>query len=496
MNSLHSLRRAILNHWPGIVLWLLLVLLVMLIYQNSMGGPFIFDDRPNIELNPHIRLTRLTWEGLRVAGFEAINKVRPVANISFALNYYVHQYDVRGYHLVNVLIHLLNGILLYLILRRTLHDPASWIPFCSVLLWLIHPIHTQTVSYIVQRMNSLAALFYLLSLLLYILARTAEKKRNRWLLFAGCLAAAFLAFRSKEIAVTLPLFIFLYEWYFIRGLSGAWLRRHLTRGAVFYLPLLAALLYLGRDLPQRIINGYAVREFTMGERVLTEFRVVVLYISQLFCPHPYRLNLDHDFPVSRSLVDPLSTLAAIILITGLFVLAIVIARKHRLASFGILWFLGNLVLESSVVGLELVFEHRTYLPSMFAAPIAALLICRCIQPKQRTIAALCLVTLLLSTWTYQRNKVWADDELLWLDCVQKSPEKARPHYNLACLYARRNSANRACKWLERTITRPDFNSRSRYVSWDLIRIDADLENIRNTARYRELIRRSIPPHRP
>ena len=166
--------------------WLLMFLgvLVFLVYTSTLTGPFIFDDKPNIQQNPHIRLERLSPGGIASAAFESHAKHRPVANISFALNYYFHRYNPVGYHFVNILIHIINGILLYLFTKATLQTPAlktdfvrlaaGWIPLFTAFIWTLHPLQTQSVSYIVQRMNALATMFYLLCLWFYVKYRLLE----------------------------------------------------------------------------------------------------------------------------------------------------------------------------------------------------------------------------------------------------------------------------------------------------------------------------------
>ena len=157
-------------------LYLLLgVLLTVLVYSNTQQVPFTFDDLPNIEENPHIRLTELSLSGLWEAGFSSHLPRRPVANISFALNYYVGGYEVAGYHWVNLVIHTLAGVGLYYFLRLTLllfpgrltgyfRVPGVWLVFLVVGLWLVHPLQVQSVTYIVQRMNAMASLFFVGSL--------------------------------------------------------------------------------------------------------------------------------------------------------------------------------------------------------------------------------------------------------------------------------------------------------------------------------------------
>ena len=439
-------------HMRECLMLLLTAVLVLFIYSNTLEGPFTFDDDSNIQNNPNIPLTELTLGGIIRAGFESSASNRPVANISFALNYYFHQYNVMGYHLVNILIHITAGILIYLFIRTTLNTPTlrskyatdRWIPFFTALLWLVHPIQSQSVSYIVQRMNCMAAMFYVLSLLLYAKARLAGSKRKRWVLFAGCAFAGVLALGSKETAASLPFFLFLYEWYFFQDLSLTWLKRHfLSFATILILLALLAFMYLGANPLESILYSYQGRDFTWTQRFLTEFRVVIFYISLLIFPHPSRLNLDHDFPLSHSLFEPTTTLLSIVAIAGLIGLAIYVAKKQRLMSFCILWFLGNLLIESSVIGLEIIFEHRIYLPSMLVCLMAVTLAYRYAKPKWLRVGVLCALVMVCCVWTYERNSVWSNEVALWNDCVEKSPNKARPHNNLGLALAEQGDLEEA-----------------------------------------------------
>ena len=429
-----------------------LAIFVFLIYSNTLGTPFILDDLPNIQNNPHIRLTKITFESIKRAGFRSPLSSRPIANITFALNYYYHKYNVMGYHLINILTHITSGILLYLFAKTTLsiqslhskYESLGWISFFTAFIWLVHPIQTQSITYIVQRMNSMAAMFYILSLLLYAKARLAEEKRSRWALFAGCVFSGILALGSKPIAATLPLFILLYEWYFFQELSLAWLKRHkLHLAGISILLAFVIFVYLGAHPFEQVFARYKTRDFTLTQRVLTEFRVVIYYISLLIFPHPSRLNLDHYFAYSNSLIDPITTLISVGAILALVGLSFYVAKKERLVSFCILWFLGNLVIESSVIPLEITFEHRTYLPSMLVSLMAVFLAHRLIKPQWLKIALLCAVVVVCSIWTYERNIVWSSELSLWRDCVKKSPRKARPHNNLGTALARQGKLDEA-----------------------------------------------------
>ena len=484
-----------------LLLLFLLVIFVFIIYHSSIRGPFVFDDVGNILDNPQIRLTELTFKGIIRAGFESPSRYRPVANISFALNYYINKYDVACYHLVNILIHITTGIFLFYFIKTTLGllnvhnlnplfekntspnkrtlflhkltksskqisqlsiDSTSnrlfFISFFATFIWLVHPVQTQAVSYIVQRMTCMAAMFYVLSLYLYVKARLANIKWEKLVLYLGCILSGILSLGSKEIAATLPFFIFLYEWYFFQEVSLKWIKSHsLYLLCLLFIIFSMALLYLGSHPMEKILSDYSHRDFSIGQRVLTEFRVVIYYISLILFPHPMRLNLLHDFPISHSLFDPITTIYSLIAIAGMLVMAIWLAKKERLLSFCILWFLGNLVVESSFIGLEIIFEHRVYLPSMFFILMFVSLIYRFANSKWIFYVLLCAVGITLSVWTYQRNIVWSDDVSVWEDCVNKSPHKSRQQYNLGVVLARNGNFDEAIEhYLKALEIKPDY----------------------------------------
>lgn len=420
--------------------YLCFALAVFLLYSNTFYSPFMFDDWAHIEANPHIQITSLSWDALVEAGFDSPLKNRPVSYITLALNYYFDGFALPGYHLVNILIHLVAGIFLYMLLRTTLSlqtywhksGDGPWLPFAAVLVWIVHPLHVQSVTYIIQRMNSLAAMFFILSLLLYVKGRLAERGPRQIFLFLGSVFAGVLSLGSKENAATLPFIILLYEWFFLQDLSFTWLRRKVLPilGVGIFLAVIA-LLFLGAHPIERILSAYGIRDFTPFQRVLTEFRIVVFYISLLILPNPARLNIEHDFPISLSLLNPPATFLSLAALLGIFALAVALSRRERILAFTILWFLGNLVIESSVIGLELIFEHRTYLPSMLAV-LALVMVCdRVLTKKWLKVFVTILVVSLFSAWTYQRNLVWQDEVTLRRDAVAKSPAKPRAHAILA-----------------------------------------------------------------
>ncbi|MDX1775303.1 MAG: tetratricopeptide repeat protein [Desulfobulbales bacterium] len=439
---------------------LLFAIVVFLLYSNTFQSPYIFDDWYHIEANPHIRMTDFSLDALKRAAFDSPLHRRPLAYVSLALNYYFGGYELFGYHIVNILIHLGAAIFLYLFLQTTFSMRESqkntkygdWLPFFAALIWLVHPLHVQSVTYIIQRMNSMAAMFYILALLFYVRARLAQSRAKRLLLFSGCFCAGVLALGSKEIAATLPLFILLYEWFFLQDLSFSWLRKRILPllGIGLFLSMAAILLW-DLNLVSSIINSYNIRDFNMMQRILTEFRVVLFYVSLLLLPHPGRLNIDHDFQLSLSLVDPVTTCLSLAVLLVLFGLATVLAQKERLLSFCIFWFLGNLVIESSVIGLEIIFEHRTYLPSMLAIPGAVIVGKRILPTRLQQISLALTVLVIFSFWTYERNTVWRDEVTLRRDAAAKSPAKARALAILANALERNHEYEEAAFYYRKTL---------------------------------------------
>ncbi len=425
---------------------------VAVLYSQVLHAPFFYDDLQNIRDNPYVRLTTLSFQAIRDAAFRNIAPTRPVSNLSFGLNYYVHGYHIFGYHIVNIVIHMLAGLFLFLFMRDTValvkHKSMSplvtertdpdIVAFAAAFIWLIHPLQIQSVTYIVQRMNSMAGMFFFLSMLCYARARLAAGTRRQWALFALCGVSGLLALGSKEMTATLPFFILLYEWYFIQDLDFNWFKRRslVVAGVVLALAVLVVV-FIGKNPIEGLAAAYKYRDFTMAQRVMSEFRIVLMYLTLVFLPLPGRLTLDYDFPLSYSLLNPPTTLVSLVVIVALVGLGIAAARRDRLLSYGILWYFGNLVIESSVIGLELVYEHRTYIPMVFVVLLTVLAAHRYLKPWQARVAAFIAVAAVLSLWTWQRNLVWKDEMTLWDDCVRKAPNKVRTvnNYGLALLEA-------------------------------------------------------------
>ena len=218
--------------WLDLLAAVLICCLTFAIYSNTLNVPFVFDDRYNITDNPAIQITELTLGNLWGSAFESKMPNRPVANVSLALNYYFHQKELPGYHLVNIFIHAITGVLLYFLFLVTIRIPTlkktfimpQITAFGAAAIWLAHPLQTQSVTYVIQRMNSMATMFYLLAMLLYVIARFSTTNRLKIFFYLGCIISGLAGFGSKEIVITLPFFILLYEFYFFQDLDLSWCR--------------------------------------------------------------------------------------------------------------------------------------------------------------------------------------------------------------------------------------------------------------------------------
>ncbi|MEW6078985.1 MAG: tetratricopeptide repeat protein [Thermodesulfobacteriota bacterium] len=430
---------------------ILMAVLALLTYANTFTTPFVFDDLPHIVENARIRFTP-SIPGSASRLMEVLTSTRSLAFLTFALNYYFHGYDVRGFHAVNLIIHLITALLVFLVARRTLrlcnagNDPAALL---AAALWLVNPVHTQSVTYIVQRMNAMAAMFYMLALYLYIRTRMktggSHGRVRDALGYVLCLAATALALASKENAVTLPVVLLLYEWYFFQNLDRTWLKKQLPWMGIAAAAAAALVLFLMRETSLAgILNDlYDQQGFTMGQRLLSEAGVVVYYISLLIFPHPGRLVINYDFPLSRTPIDPLSTAPALAALFMLVLATVYGARRHRLMSFAVLWFLITLSVESSVIGLALIYEHRTYLPSVFPLIAMTALAVRHLRPRPAAVVLLCAAIAVSGLWTWRRNSIWCDDLSFWQDAVAKSPGLAIPYVNLGIIYKDKGEIDQA-----------------------------------------------------
>ncbi|MGA2527275.1 MAG: hypothetical protein ABSF79_11750 [Smithellaceae bacterium] len=427
-----------------------LLVILLLSYSNSFNCSWHFDDHINIVKNVNIQIKQFTWENVKkifygIEGIENTGRIaRPVSYLSFALNYYFGGLNIFGYHLINFLIHFFSSLFLFLFIINTLRLPllkeryekhAYSIALLATVFWAINPVHVTSITYIVQRMTSMAALFYIMSMYFYLKFRTSGEKYKSFLFILLCLLFSLLALGTKENTAMLPASIFLYDLFLIQGLTKGNIKKNLK---IIIVPLIilitAGLLFYDFS---SIFKDYELRPFTMKERLLTEPRVILFYISLLFYPLTSRLTLIHDIQISKGLFDPWTTFAAIIIILIIIILALVKARRWPLLSYCVLFFFLNHVIEGSFLPLELIYEHRNYLPSMLIfVPVVILLINSLKYFSQRKImfyflaAAVSLIIIIQGVAVYIQNDVMKDEISLWSDNVEKSP---RVHHSRQCL---------------------------------------------------------------
>ncbi len=440
------------------------LLLGLFAYSNSLHGPFVFDDRQTIRDSAP----------LRAAARDLVNPAlyhaqpnRYLANVTFAVNYRLGGLDVVGYHALNVAIHLACALLVYALVALTFLTPRlresplapsrRAIAFAAAALFVTHPLQTQAVTYVVQRITSLATLLYVLSVVLYARWRVGREGAERGSPKAAAsyvlaLLAAIAAMKTKEIAFTLPFAIVLYELSFFP--------RQPRRAAALAPFLATALVIPATLLHQQHPGGGVVAAAGASTRVetalsrldylRTEVTVVIEYLRLLVLPTGQ--NLDHDHPIYRSFLAP-RVLASLALLVALGAAAAWLYRRTRppdpavdpaarLVAFGAAWFFLALLVESSVIPIDdVINEHRVYLPSVgfFSAVGAAgaLLLRRVPRADPARLVALValLLAIVLGVATLRRNAVWASDVSLWADAASKSPNKVRPLGNLAVALA-------------------------------------------------------------
>lgn len=431
--------------------FLFFLVTLLILYAPSFSGVWVYDDISNIVANPNVHpkvldvsslIPSVYWKSENLDSPERIQ--RPLAYLSFAINWYFGNDNGFGYHVVNFMIHLTSTCFLYLFIRSTLALPilgqryqytSHSIAFLSALIWAMHPIQVTAVTYIVQRMASMAGMFSIICLYFYLKGRTSD---TNWRV-AGCFIAsgmsALLAFGTKENSASLPITIFLYEVLLIQGVDQFSLKKMIQWG----LPASALFVVIGLFYvdPLTMGNGFTNRPYSSIERVLTESRVILYYLRLLFYPLLSEFTLVHDFVVSKSLGSPWTTLSSMVAIAGLILTSLLwLSKRHPIIAFAVLFFFLNHAIEGSFIPLELIYEHRNYIPSMFIFVLPALLMIHILRyfSYNRNLqffvvfsGAMILSSIGHSTYAY--NELFQNSLLLWADNAQKSPGLSVVHNN-------------------------------------------------------------------
>jgi Tfp pilus assembly protein PilF len=420
------------RRWPYAVGLLVALVVVFDVYWPAINGQFLLDDTYLPYMLPnYARVSLIGW----------IKGLRPLLMFSYWLNF---QYadparagiqDTFGYHFVNVVLHFSNGILVFLATRKVMSWAAveKWLSTVLAIfaagLFLLHPLQTESVSYVASRSETLSVFFVLATLVVFLYRKSNAVGFGTTVAIIALFGAAVL---SKEHTAVLPVLLLLTDYYWNPGFSLAGIRRNWR----LYIPIAVAGA-LGIALVARVLSGastagFGVKEFTWYQYFFTECRVIWDYLWMFLLP--IGQNLDPDFQISRSIIDH----GAIIAILGLLAVTIaawVYRRRFPLASYGWFVFLILIAPTSSFVPIKDPFaERRLYLPFIGLLFITVEFLRRWKTSRNALITVLSLVLVAEAAATYQRNQVWSTAIDMWSDTVAKSPNKRRPRFQLAMAY--------------------------------------------------------------
>ncbi len=428
--------------------WIILITLGLVLYGQTLFYPFVFDDHIFITGNPFIKRfenIHLLWQNFPIT--------RLVGFYSFAFNYWLNQLNPFGYHLFNICVHLLTTGLVWAVadtLFRITHPGKSnkHLPFFIALLFLVHPGQTQAVTYISQRFESMAALFYFSTVFFYLQARITAQKPRQFILFALACAFAVIALLTKETAVTLPAMILAVEYL----LWPKRINKPIILALFSGIFLLLFFKFIGTD--PRILAHTHISEshdgdiLTPSNYFLTQPRVFLTFLRLLVFP-AYQ-NLDYDFPMSTGLLSPFSTLAGVMLTIFIIYLIFKLHKTMPLAAFGLAWMLIcfsiNLAPRRNVI-----FEHKLYLISFGFFLSFITILAELIKSKSSLNKLLVCIVITLSVICFIRNQVWRNELTLWEDIVQKSPNKSRVNANLGRVYGSLKRYREAIVYLDKAI---------------------------------------------
>lgn len=452
----------------------LALLVTIMVYWPGLYGGWLFDDYPNIVDNHGVQPSEVSLPTfVQVAlSSPASDFKRPLASLSFALNYLVGGLNPFGWKLLNLLIHLLNGVMVYVLVRQLLRlasgqqeiegavvatvsvqadgistcEPAK--PGADVMAaliaaaWLLLPINITAVLYVVQREESLANLFVLMGLIAYTTGRQQMLASATGRPFSLCLVGLVLPIvvgvLAKETAIMLPLYAFLIEWFIFKFRAPATRKVDCRVAALFVvvlaIPFTVGMIWIGPRLLQP--EAWATRDFTLGTRLLSEARAVCDYIAWILLPTPASLSFYHDeFVVSKNLFSPWTTLSSLIVIGVLIWFAYAARRRRPLVALGIGMYLGSHLLTGTIVPLELVYEHRNYFGSLGLLLAVVPTLARpgpTFAPYRRPL--LCLLFINWTALTAYTAMAWGEPLRLAQELANRAPDSPRAQYELGRTY--------------------------------------------------------------
>lgn len=420
----------------------------LLAYGIALNGPLFFDDVHNLLDNPQVQIDGTAFDDWRVAALSSDSGLlfRPIAMLTFAVNHAAAgSFTPFSLKATNLAVHLAVAALVYLFGRALLDTPAlrrhglsayqkQLVAMIAASIWLLHPIHVSTVLYAVQRMAQLSTLFSLAGLLVFTRYRLrwAEAGATPGEMMAATvwlLLLAMLSVFSKENGALLPWLIAVVEVALFQGIWRGYSRPRLVWfGVLALLMPLAVVVSVALLAPELLPGNYSRRHFTFEERLLTQARILWQYLSWLALPNIVDMGFFHDdIPLSRNLWSPTTTVISLFAWLGVLVLSLMWRKRYPLTAFAFLFYLVAHAMESTVLPLELVFEHRNYLPSVGFALLAAVGIFRSAgRLRLRTVVAglLALLVVLLAVRTY----AWRDEMALARFEVVNHPQSARANF--------------------------------------------------------------------
>ncbi len=433
----------------------LLFILVMVVYTNNISGSWHLDDHTSIVNNPKIRMESVSygaiWDATHASldrgWYKGLHIYRPISMLSFAVNWLIAGKKTTIYHLTNNMIHFLTAFFLFLTISKLcrrkgyfLYKNRYSISLFAAALWAVHPVNTQAVSYIVQRMAVLAAMFTVLGIYFYLKFRNEGK----WWFLGASAVCGLLAFGSKENGIMFLASIGFVETIFYRDfeMKTVWL----GIGGVLVLVGTAFIFLTMPGDPLGYMEGYEGRPFTMWQRFFTQGKILFFYLSQYIYPLASRFSIMHEFEYSTLMPLWSVGIAAVLLLAASGI------KRTPILSFAVLFYFLNHVIESSILPLELAFEHRNYLPGMFLMfPVAVGIVRLIDHAKTREFYRLdkyyafwvTVLLIFLGLQTYTRNKVWENDRTLWENAAIHAPSQARPLRTLALWYSMNGQEDKA-----------------------------------------------------
>jgi tetratricopeptide (TPR) repeat protein len=398
------------------------------VYAPAQSAPFLFDDL-------YLPMNMAIYENRPLSSW--MGGVRPLLMFTYWLNNQIGGADTGSYHAWNVVFHFLNSLLVYLIARRLLQmagAASNTLALFAGGLFLLHPAQTEAVAYIAGRSDNLSAVFFFGAYAVFLYRRSAAIS---WPASLAVLALFGAAAATKENTVVLPALLLLTDYFWNPGFTFEGIRRNWRLYAPLALGGVLGAIWVVQVLGAAESAGFHMKDLTWYQYLFTQFRVFFVYVRLFFLP--FGQTVDYDFPISHSILDHGSALG-LLGILALLAAAVYYRRRYPLACFGLFAFLILLAPTSSVIPIrDPISERRLYLPLIGLILVSIELLRRLRIGRTALAAVLAAVLVIAAGLTYRRNLVWAGAIPLWEDAVEKSPGKARAHFQLAYAYF---SANR------------------------------------------------------